>query len=93
MGYCYERHNHDGILGIPWKTLGLCSRKATEYSKQGLIGHTCKSMEDCDIESYVECGGLAKEDTEGTAINSCNLVTFQQRTRLLSTLVSTISQR
>lgn len=29
-GYGYDRPNHAGIRGIPWKTLGLRSRKAIE---------------------------------------------------------------
>lgn len=58
VGYGYDRPNHAGILGIPWKTLGLCSTKAVEYSNNRFMGYLIKSIKDCTTESYVDYSSL-----------------------------------
>jgi hypothetical protein len=51
--------------------LGLWIRKAVEYLKQGLMGHTSKCMDDNGAKSNVNYYGLAQEVPEGKNISNC----------------------
>jgi hypothetical protein len=51
------------LVGIQ-KTLGLWTRKAVGHFKQGLMGHTSRSMEDSDVEEHLNCGDSAPEVSE-----------------------------
>ena len=48
------------LVGM-WKTLGLWTREAFGHFKQGLMGHTSRSMENRGVEDHLNCGGSAQE--------------------------------
>lgn len=61
------------FVGRMW-TLGFWIKRVVEYFKWGLMGHTCRNVEDSNAESSVGYHSLAQEVSEEN-ISVCNLQT------------------